>query len=423
MFRLDLRRIGLTVLALFSVSIAGWYTVCWLVETYHYRAAAIPLRNRDFRTADRHLAWCRWAWPRNGNAWLLSARTARRAGNKEQAQAWLERAEQAGARPREVRLERLLQEGQWAFSPEVEDALQHQLTVTRTNYPLVAEVLTAEYMRLYRLPDARQVLNRWIELDPTDVEAWLRRGWVAEHQLDFDLALADYRQALELEPGRHPVRLRVAEILFKVRKPAEALSDLENLYAQIPTDLAVTLNLSRCRRELGHYDEAKSVLDALPSASQKEARILAERGQISLALERVAEAESLFRTALRDMPREREVLYGLQQALSRQGKDADAKEVQATLTQVDADGRRMGEIITALTRDPANAELRFEGALNFLRNGIVEDGVRWLEMAVDADPRHAAAHERLAEQYDKMGRAELASKHRQAARRIESSPR
>jgi predicted Zn-dependent protease len=299
----------------------------------------------------------------------------------------------------------------------VEDGLRQQLGSTRSDYPAIAEVLTAEYMRLYRLPEAREILNRWIELDGDDPEPWVRRAWVAEHQLDFDAALADYRKVLALESERHPVRLRVAEILFKVRKPAEALPELERLQQKQPADVSVALTLSRCRRELGQVEQAAAALDALPASSQQEAKVVAERAQIALARSKFTEAETLFRTALRDMPREREVLYGLQQCLSRLDRTAEAEEIRKVLTQVDADGRRMGVLITALTRNPADADLRYEGALIFLRNGVVEDGIRWLEMTVEANPRHRQAHEKLAEHYDKQGMPERAALHREASRR------
>lgn len=412
------RRLWLIAAGTLLTAVVGWYSTCYVLAKHHLHAAELPLRRRDFQSADQHLAWCRWAWPSDPQVWLVSARAARRGGRFDESLAWLRRAESAGARRREILLERLLGSAQQGLTPDLENALQEQLHATRTDFPAIAEVLTGEYMRLYRLPDARAVLNRWVELDADDVEPWIRRAWVAEHQLDFGTAVSDYRKVLDREPQRHPVRLRIAEILFKMRKPADAVPELEYLIQQQPSDVAVALALSRCQRELGHFDQASAVLSGLPETEQAAAGVRAERGQIALAQNRFAEAESLLRESLRELPREREILYGLQQSLTRQGKNKEAEEIQVLLKQVDFDGRRMGELISALAREPGNADLRFEGAMIFLRNGMTEDGVRWLQMTLDNNPRHVEAHRALAEHYQKSGRLDRAAGHLEAVRKL-----
>jgi tetratricopeptide (TPR) repeat protein len=276
-------------------------------------------------------------------------------------------------------------------------------------------------MRLYRLPEAIELLNRWIEIDPEDTEPFVRRAWVEERQLDFDNALTDYRRVIAMDPQRWPVRAQIAEILFKIRKPDEAVAELKLLREHQPQDASVAVNLSRCYREMGEYDNALEALDQLPDDARSSSRVQAELGHVALFKEDYVKAESLFRSALKAMPREREVLYGLHQALSRLGKSSDADEVQAILKQVDADGRRMGQIITGLTRNPADAALRYEGASIFLRNGVKEDGVRWLQMTLEADPRHIGAHERLAEYFEEQGRPDLAAVHRDVVRKLENS--
>ena len=289
--------------AILLAALAVWYGAFWTIWSHHFRAAELPLRlGRICRRRPASRMVPLGVAERPGNVGrLLAAR--RRAGKLEQSAAWLKEAGQAGARLRDLRLERLLGAAQQGLTPELEGLLQNQLNATRTDYALIAEVLTAEYMRLYRLPDARAILNRWIELDADDVEPWVRRAWVAEHQLDFDAAVADYRHVLDMEPDRHPVRLRVAEILFKVRKPAEAIPELERLIAAQPADVAAALTLSRCRRELGQFEEASTALNGLPESLRKEARVRAERGLIAVAQNQFDDAESLLRDALRDLPR------------------------------------------------------------------------------------------------------------------------
>ena len=148
------------------IGVAAWYCVCWVLWSNHFQEAASARGVRDYPAAEKHLAWCRWARPGDPQTWLLSARNARQAGDRKQFQAWLDEAERSGARARDVRLERLLGFAQWEFSPDVEAKLREHLKISQSDYPLVAEVLTGEFMRVYRLPEAREILNRWAELEP-----------------------------------------------------------------------------------------------------------------------------------------------------------------------------------------------------------------------------------------------------------------
>ena len=395
-----------------------WYGICWGIWHHHSRALSRSLRHRDFDEALVHASWCRWAWASDGETWLLSARTARRAGRFDLADEWLDQAKERGARPRLVLLERTLLRAKGGHFGEVEERLHDLLRASRLDYPFIAEVLTDEYMRQYRFSEARDLLNRWIDLSDEDIEPYLRRGWVAEHQLDLGQALSDYRVVLEHEPGRDPVRLRVAEILLKLRRPAQALEELTPLQQRGALSVEAALLVARCWRERSRLDEAEAALDALPDGERQVPRVLAERGHIALARGQGAGAEKLFRLALRDLPRESDLLYALQQALLRQGKTPEAEEVGRTRQDAEADTRRMTEVMSKLRLAPTDPELRFECAQIFLRNNMTDDGVRWLKLALEVRPEHQQAHEQLAACLEKQGAKEQAAYHRAAARRL-----
>jgi tetratricopeptide (TPR) repeat protein len=185
----------------------GWWLVGWWVSEQGRQNAREALRVGEYGEALKQLAWCRWVSPFDGDLWLLSARVSRRAGQLEQAASWLEIAARRGALSTAVALERTLQFAVSGRFEEVEDRLIDWLDHTRTDFPLIAEVLTGEYMRQYRLPEARSILDRWLELDPENVEPWLRRAWVLERQLNADAAINDYRKVLQLDTARPLVRL------------------------------------------------------------------------------------------------------------------------------------------------------------------------------------------------------------------------
>ena len=417
--RFSPRRLAVLTVWAFVLGIGSWYAVCWGVWYHQYQAAVVDVRHRDFDKALEHLERCRRVWPTDGDTWLLSARTARRAGQFDTASGLLDEAKERGALPRLVVLERTLLHAQQGRFGELEDTLHDLLRASRVDYPFIAEVLTDEYMRLYRFPEARSLLNRWIELDDEDAEAHLRRGWVAEHQLDFDQSIRDYRLVLEREPTRDPVRLRIAEVLLKVRRLAEAVEELELIQGRPAVAVEAALLLARCQRELGLLDRADATLDALSDDERQGPRILAERGQVALARGKVVVAEDLLRRALRDMPRERDVLNALLLSLARQGKSAEAEEVGQTLKAADADGRRMSELMKTLGQNPTDAGLRYEVAQIFLRNNMTADAIRWLKLTLEVKPEHSQAHEQLATCYGKQGDKVRATHHRDVARRLD----
>jgi tetratricopeptide (TPR) repeat protein len=396
----------------------GWSLAVWAWGSYHLRAARRDIQQREFDRALDRLAVCRTVWPDDGEIWLLSARTARRAGHFQDADNLLLPARKRGARQRDLVLEQVLltaQRGQYA---EVEPFLTERLTPELADFPLVAEVVSAEWMRTYRLAEARALLTHWLAKEPDEVGALVRRGWVAEHQLDFDAAVNDYRRVLNLSPGQDSIRLRLVEILLKIRRPEEAAPYAAEAYRHNPTDAAAVLAAARCWREIGQLDEARAALAGMTDQQRQTPAVQAERAHLALQAGEAAEAEILFRTALRSLPRERAVLYGLQQALSRQGKTAEAEKTATALAQVDQDGRRMNKLMTILATQPGNADLRHECGVIFLRNGLEEDGLRWLAMALESDPRHRPTHAQLAEYFDRNGQPERAAPHRKALERL-----
>ena len=68
-----------------------------------------------------------------------------------------------------------------------------------------------------------------------------------------------------------------------------------------------------------------------------------------------------------------------------------------------------------ISREPTDPNPRREMGELFLRNERITEGIRWLNSALEIDPKHAATHRTLAEHYEKTGQKDLAQKHRAQA--------
>jgi tetratricopeptide (TPR) repeat protein len=222
------RRPAAVLAGLVLLSLLGW-GAWWAGRQawayHHWRAAERADDGRDFAGALGHLACCRSAWPARPEVYLHSARAARRAGLLEEADGYLHECRRLGGTSPEAVLERLLLTAQSGGFVRVEESLRPHLRPGRPEFLLAAEVVTSELMRSNRLREAKGYLDLWLEQRPDDAEAFVRRGWVAEHLFDFESAAADYRRVLDLDPGRDAVRLRLAEVLVDNGRAASSASN------------------------------------------------------------------------------------------------------------------------------------------------------------------------------------------------------
>ena len=126
-----------------------------------------------------------------------------------------------------------------------------------------------------------------VDADPSDYMTYYRRGVLYEKQSRFDLALADFDQAVKLSPT--PVTLESlgaravdstsqdthtlglvfllhttrAEVLQKMNRPDEALADLDQAIALDPRHQGVFFDRGILRELTGRYDDAIADFDVL----------------------------------------------------------------------------------------------------------------------------------------------------------------
>jgi tetratricopeptide (TPR) repeat protein len=108
---------------------------------------------------------------------------------------------------------------------------------------------------------ALQDLDRFLELRPESenaASAHLERGLIRPSQ-DVELALADFRQALELKAPdalRQRARLNIGYLLEYQRKDSEAVKQYDELLDQSYLDLDVLQRSAKLHLKLGNPDRA-----------------------------------------------------------------------------------------------------------------------------------------------------------------------
>jgi len=195
---------------------------------------SLPLTNANSSGARLQLESCLLAWPSDPHVYFLLARAARRARDLDQAERYLlhcEHLQNDRSDPRlgDTELERMLILAQRGNLKETEHVLRRRIQQEHPDRLLILETLSWEFMGRNRLSEALALLNLWLEEQPDDYEALVRRGWVEEHMFDMDKSAEDYRKALALRPARDNVRQRLAEVLLKRNRSSDAMAQAEEL--------------------------------------------------------------------------------------------------------------------------------------------------------------------------------------------------
>jgi tetratricopeptide (TPR) repeat protein len=405
--------VGLGVLALVASAGVVFSYHAW--AEYHRWQAETAVKRREFDRALANLELCLEVWPRSAETHFLAARAARRAGAYDQAEHHLAVCKRLGWVPEEVALERALVLAQRDDPAGLEEYL---LTCVHKDHPdsvIILEALAKGYIRTYQMRRASDCLDLWLQREPDNVQALAWRGEVNErldHRTD---AVNDYRRALELDPQRDEVRLHLAEALYLLQQPEEAVAHYEQLSRHQPGNPDALLGLARCRHEQGRTDEARQLLDRVLTARPHDAGALTERGKMALESGQLPDAETWLRQAVEADSSEREVVYSYWQCLEREGKHEEARPWHERLQRVEADAKRMVAVMHALSAAPRDPELRCEAGQLLLRNGHEDEGLRWLISALEMQPGHRRSHEVLADYFERKGQPEQAAYHRRFA--------
>ena len=408
----------LTLLAVIGTSF--WLTGRRLWAQYHLGAARDAVAHYHSLDAISHLEVCLGQWPDHPESLLLAARTARRLKAFPDAERYLDRYLRACGEDDELNLERILLR---AEEGEVDAVVNFCRALVAKEHPassLVLEALAAGLARAYRMGEADELLDFWLEREPDNPLALLYRGQLLELKQRPSDAVDSYRRAVDVDPEFDEVRQRLAAALIDLQQAGEAQPHLEHLRRRRPHNPAILFELARCRAQLGESAEAQALLDEALAALPGYVPALEERALLAMRT-RQDDAERWLREATQAAPGSYQVHYQLYLCLQQQGKTEAARAVHTRAKEIEADQRRFSDIIRdGMQRSPHDAGLHYELGMIQMRMGAPKEGLRWLESALREDPRHAPTHRALALYYQKAGQAGRAARHREQAHASES---
>jgi tetratricopeptide (TPR) repeat protein len=410
--RVGRRRVRLILAA--GALLAGSVLACGGWSAWQERSARRALAEERFDEARRHAALALRLRPRSARVNLLAARIARLRGAYAEAEQHLTRCGQSHGMSEPLQLEWLLLRCQRGEVDELAPQLLAAVERGHPASPAILEALASIYMRQTRYLEALRCLDRWVERERDCVRALDWRGWV-HNQLDHRAqALDDHERALELQPGRSAVRLRLAEILIDSSRHGEAVPHLERLRQEQPDNPEVLVALARCRVVAARLDEARALLDSVLSEHPDHFEALLRRGEVELTARRYPQAERWLRKALARKPWDSEARYSLYRSLQLQGHRQ--REARKELARWKRDRKTRDRLIRLLRTEldvrPNDPDLARETGELFLQVGEEQKGLLWLHRALALDPRHARTHRALVAYYERTNNPAKAAEHR-----------
>jgi tetratricopeptide (TPR) repeat protein len=399
-------RILRNALALVCIVVLGgcgyFFIYPQLRAAWHWREAKKAIDHGDFRGAEDALHYCISIWPSSAETHFLLARTARRAGDLDEARARLGEARQLNGAGDAIELEELLLQAQSGSIIQVEPRLRELLAAGHADEPLILEALVRGCLFYNFTKDACRWSGVWTERHPDDWQAYYWQGVALNAAAQPDSAVESYQAALKGNPDYADARLRLAELLLRLQRYPEAREHFHAVLLADPNGAAALLGVAQCQRAAGQTDQARATVERA-LAQEPSAGALRLRGLLALDREDPRQAVIYLRRAEAADPNDRVTLKNLAAALRLIGEDAEAKQYEKRAEQIAKDEKRLDQLTKDAFAKPTDVVLRTEAGTLCLHIGRFQEALRWLTGALALDHAYEPARKALNEYFDTLG--------------------
>ncbi len=351
----------------------------------------------------------------DSDAHFLAARLARHRDEFDLAAEHLDACQRLeGAATARVQLEWLLIRATRGDVDQLEAGLWNTVRGGDPDSPFVLEVLAGMGMKSGQLSRALAALNRWVEIDPDNAQAWEWRGWVFERLNRIAEAQDCYKRSLALDPTRARTRYLLAELDLGLFKTDEAEPLVAGLLAEQPDRPSYLSAAGQLHFLAGRTAEARACFDRAYALDPTDPDVPIRRARLELQAENRTAAETWLRRALALDANNVEAHYLLHQTIGGQpGRGTEAADQLATYRKTKDRGERLSKLMRELVpTHPANPGYMAELGDLLFQAKQPDRAVYWHLRALQIDPEYAPSHRALAEHYDQTGRPVEAAEHR-----------
>jgi len=258
-------------------------------------------------------------------------------------------------------------------------------------------------------------------------------------------AIAEYKQAMEADPGSLFLRVNLAELYFRVSRVGDAVREAEAVLKVNPDqEDAHRLLANLYLRNLGEGQPEKVAKDSLHKAIEHfealvrlnpEIDSYVTLGRLYRLDNQASKAEEIFRKALNADPSSKSALNYLAQLYTDQGAYNQAVELLKKIPESELDTQTLSMLgfaylqardydnaaatyAKALAQEPDNLDARRAYAEALLRRGKAAEARTELERVLKSDPEDGNSHLRLAELERGQGSFEAARRELERAKTL-----
>jgi len=390
------RRICLLLLLIALLSVAVFRVhLAWL-PNYQAARAMDALR---FRDAHWWLDLGEFIAGENPRTELLRSRAHRKSGDAQQAEQHLTKASALGLASNRVQREQILIQAQAGQVHETLPALNYTLLADPLDMPEAYEAFVLGLIKArVNIRTAIDLCYSWAADFPDDPRPHLLLSKLAIEIMDTDVAAAELRRVLEVDPNHGPGALALAELMLTRQEVAEAVKLLQIAAKDESTRLPALTQHARCLRLLERTKAARTLLETVvlkedprsPLANVEWARLEILAGRHESAIARLNEV-------LSRAPNNHEARQVLARALRSVGRTNEAREQLGLASNAQKALVRAKHLVRKLPLDPRNVDLRYEIGCIYLTYGDAQVGVNWLRSVLYFDANHQGARKTLAE--------------------------
>lgn len=286
--------------------------------------------------------------------------------------------------------------------------------------------LAQAYLEERRRAEALESLEVALKLTPDCAHALSVQGEQFLRDDNLKDALAAFERVIELAPGFTLAYQKAGYILLATNRVDEALPLLAKGLQSGPADPGIHALLGEAHARRAQDPKLRQLAEyhyrlALPN-NPDSGKIHAALGQLHLSHGQLEAAREAFQHALVLQPYQNEALYGLVQIARREGKQAEAAQLQKRYEEGQSFERRLGDLTARAQTSPRALDVRLELAHIYLKAGLLKDAGRVLDAAVALEPASREAREMRAQLYQRMGKAGRASREFAVAAQLPRAP-
>jgi len=192
-----------------------------------------------------------------------------------------------------------------------------------------------------RIREAEAMTRRRLAAQPDDALALMMLGDIAARLSIHDQAEAHFREALTIAPSFEDARLQLADTLHAQGRSPEALATYDEALARNPACASALHHKIRILTEIGEYQAAIAVHEALLVLAPEDPAALLSYGNTLRTVGRAGDAALAYRRALASDPGFTEAWWGLSNLKTRELDAQDMARIEQSIAADTSGSQRM----------------------------------------------------------------------------------